>query len=237
MGVVMRLGGNLTSGIEFMIKIILWSGASCSAWSREVGGPYKKKRRRPIEVEILALRGLAPRSSGATDSPMCALLDVRSARWTRAGLSQRDKHYQILALREPSGSIRELRFLPVTEIHVRPILRTCDKSSPHRICQDVISLLPPAFVVSQTVFKEIILPCETDVFARPFLPFGNDATDGFVRRRERQQGVQMIRHQQKQIRHQRNFSCRCWTVSKSFSATSGKANWFRKRCWQLMVMK
>lgn len=92
MGVIIRLGGDLTSGIEFMIKMILWSGASYSGRSREVGEPYKKKRRQPFEVEIVALRGLAPRSSGATDSPM--MCDVRRSfrPLDAGGLSQRDKH-------------------------------------------------------------------------------------------------------------------------------------------------
>ena len=37
---MIRLGGNLTVGIEFMIKMILWSGASCSSSSGEVDKPY-----------------------------------------------------------------------------------------------------------------------------------------------------------------------------------------------------
>ncbi|HNQ74664.1 MAG TPA: hypothetical protein PKN95_13820 [Verrucomicrobiota bacterium] len=95
---------------------------------------------------------------------------------------------------------RKLRPLAIREINERPLFGASDKLFPNRIFQNVIGLLPPALVVPQAMFKKIALPADADFFCRPFLPFADDALDGFVGRRKGNQRVQMIRHQQKQMR-------------------------------------
>src|SRR5258705_529231 len=72
-------------------------------------------------VELLAPRGVAPRSAAQCSWPRRVVPAVRSARRTRAECSQRE-HFP---LPEPSrASVDKLRPLVTTEIHMGPVLGT-----------------------------------------------------------------------------------------------------------------
>jgi len=93
-----------------------------------------------------------------------------------------------------------MRGLAIGEINKRPGFRTVCQVFPYGIKQNIIRLLPAAFLVSQPVFKEITLPAYTHGFGRPFFPFADDELDGFVGWRKGNQRVNMIGHEQKDIR-------------------------------------
>jgi hypothetical protein len=50
------------------------------------------------------------------------------------------------------------------------------------------------------VLEEIILPVEAQLLGRPFLPFADQQPERLARRRKREQRMQMIGHEQKEIR-------------------------------------
>jgi hypothetical protein len=100
----------------------------------------------------------------------------------------------------PYPSICKLRALAIGEINKWPVFSTRREFFSHRILQNVISFFPTAFCMSQPMFKEIALPANTRGFGRPFFPFADDALDGFARRRERNQSVNMIGHKQENMR-------------------------------------
>ena len=99
----------------------------------------------------------------------------------------------------------KLRALPVSEINKWPIFGTRCELFPYGISQDIISLFPAAFLMPQPMFKEITLPADANVLGRPFFPFADDALYGFTRWREGNQGVNMIGHEQEQIRPPKPF--------------------------------
>ena len=68
----------------------------------------------------------------------------------------------------------KLRPLPISEINKRPILRTRREFLPHWILQDIISLFPAAFLMSQPMFKEITLPADAELSRGPTFPGCHD---------------------------------------------------------------
>jgi len=93
-----------------------------------------------------------------------------------------------------------MRVLAIGEINKRPGVRTVCQTFPYGIAQNIIRLVPTAFLVSQPVFEEITLPANAQGFGRPFFPFADDELDGFVGWRKGNQRVNMIGHEQKDIR-------------------------------------
>ncbi|HTB82533.1 MAG TPA: hypothetical protein VK742_02660 [Candidatus Sulfotelmatobacter sp.] len=137
-------------------------------------------------------RAVRARIAGATNV-------VRSALATRFRRLYRRGQRSALSL--PG----ELRTLAICKINKRPIFRTCDEFFPDRIFQNVIRFLFPAFIIPQAVFKKVALPKDAGLFRRPFLPFADDILDSFAGRRKRNQRMQMVRHQQKQMRPPQEF--------------------------------
>src|SRR5260370_37135147 len=68
----------------------------------------------------------------------------------------------------------KLRPFTVAEKNERPFLRARDKLFANGILQNVIRLLAAAFVMSQSMLKEITLPNNANFFGGPFLPFVDD---------------------------------------------------------------
>jgi len=97
-------------------------------------------------------------------------------------------------------SLPEWRMLAGGEIYERPVFGSHHQFFPHGIFQDVIGLFTAAFFLSQPMLKEIPLPANAESFCRPFLPFADDMFDRFARRRKRNQGMEMVGHQQKNMR-------------------------------------
>ncbi len=94
----------------------------------------------------------------------------------------------------------KLRALAVGEIGEWPVFNASDKFFPHGVFQNVICFLPTAFIVPQAMFEKIALPADADFLRRPFFPFADDGLDCFAGRRKRNQRVQMVGHEQKNVR-------------------------------------
>ena len=90
--------------------------------------------------------------------------------------------------------------MAVAKIDEWPVFRPFDQFLTDRILQNVISLLAPALIMPQPMFKKIALPADAQCFGRPFFPFAHDRLQRLPRWWKRQQGVQMIRHEQEQMR-------------------------------------
>ena len=97
-------------------------------------------------------------------------------------------------------SLPKLRTLAIGEINEWPVFRTRRELFPHGILQDVISLFPTAFCVSQPMLEEIALPANAHGLGRPFFPFADDELDGFAGWRKGNQGVNMIGQEQENMR-------------------------------------
>ncbi len=135
-----------------------------------------------------ALRRPRPRTSGRNKSNLWRKSRPPLRRWTRRG--------------QRSAPSLPFKFRPfaITKINERPIFQTCNQTLAHRICQNVIRFLTSTLVVPQTMLKEIALPDDADFFGSPLLPFRDNLFERLSRRRKRQKCMQMIRHEQKQIR-------------------------------------
>ena len=94
----------------------------------------------------------------------------------------------------------KMRVVAVGEINKRPRFGTVCQAFPYGIAQNIIRLVPAAFLVSQPVFEEITLPANAQGLSRPFLPFADDELDGFVGWWKGNQCMNMIGHEQKDIR-------------------------------------
>ena len=97
-------------------------------------------------------------------------------------------------------SLPKWRTLAIGEINEWPVFGTRREFFPHGILQDVISLFPTAFCVSQPVLEEIALPANARGLGRPFFPFADDEPDAFAGWRKGNQGVNMIGHEQENMR-------------------------------------
>ncbi len=97
-------------------------------------------------------------------------------------------------------SIWEVWTLAIAKINIRPVLNPLDQFFAEGVFQDVIHFLPTAFVVAEAMFKKVSLPLDADFFRCPLFPFADNEPDGFVGWRERQQRVQMVGHQKKNMR-------------------------------------
>ena len=82
-------------------------------------------------------------------------------------------------------SLPKWRALAIGEINEWPVFGTRREFFPHGILQDVISLFPAAFRVSQPVLEEIALPANAHGPGRPFFPFADDELDRSCRMAER----------------------------------------------------
>ena len=89
----------------------------------------------------------------------------------------------------PTKSSFKLRTLTIGEINKRPVLRPCHEFFPHGIFQNVIRLMPTAFIVPQAMFKEVALPADAGLLGRPFFPLAHDRLQRLAGRRKRNQRV------------------------------------------------
>ena len=90
--------------------------------------------------------------------------------------------------------------LAVSKIDERPIFGMRHEFFSHRILQNVIRFFPATFIMPQAMLKEITLPMDADGLSRPFFPFTDDQFDRFVRGWKRNQCMNVIRHDQKNMR-------------------------------------
>jgi len=97
-------------------------------------------------------------------------------------------------------SLPKWRALAVGKVNERPVFGTRREFFPHGIAQDVISLFPAAFCVSQPMLEEIALPANAHGLGRPFFPLADDELDAFAGWRKGNQGVNMIGHEQENMR-------------------------------------
>ena len=97
-------------------------------------------------------------------------------------------------------SLPKWRSLAIGEINEWPVFGTRREFFPHGILQDVISLFPTAFCVSQPVLEEVALPANAHGPGRPFFPFADDELDRLAGWRKGNQGVNMIGHKQENMR-------------------------------------
>jgi len=97
-------------------------------------------------------------------------------------------------------SLPELRALTVGEMDEWPVFGMGCEFLSHRILQNVIRLCPAAFFLSQAMFKKVALPVDADGFGGPFLPFTDNQLDRLAGRREGNQGVDVIGHEQENMR-------------------------------------
>ena len=97
-------------------------------------------------------------------------------------------------------SIKKLRTFAVGEINERPVFRTLDQFLAHGILQNVIRFIPAALFASQAMLEKIALPADAHGFGRPFLPFADNELERLAGRRERNQRMNVIRHEQKNMR-------------------------------------
>jgi hypothetical protein len=86
------------------------------------------------------------------------------------------------------------------EVDEWPGFRTRRQLFAHWVFQDIFGFLLATFVVAQAMLKEISLPANPDLFGCPFFPFANNVLHRFARRWKRKQCVQMIGHQNEQVR-------------------------------------
>ena len=94
----------------------------------------------------------------------------------------------------------EVWSLAVAEINEWPIFQARDQLLANGILQNVFRFLAPAFVLAQPVFKEIALPDDAEFLGRPFLPFFDDELQRFPGRWKGKQCVQVVRHEQEEMR-------------------------------------
>ena len=52
----------------------------------------------------------------------------------------------------------------------------------------------------QSVLEEVTLPNDAELLRRPLFPLAHDAADGFAGRRKADERMQMVGHQEKQVR-------------------------------------
>src|SRR6185369_7511899 len=129
-------------------------------------------------------RGTTRRSATSSSSPLSKMGDRRA---------------------NESKSIIKSWTCSVTKIHVRPIFRTRHQLLSNRILQNVVCFLPPAFVMAQPMLEKIILPGNSDFLGGPFLPLAYDHSDRSGGWRKREERVEMVGHQQEQIRSPQDF--------------------------------
>jgi hypothetical protein len=84
--------------------------------------------------------------------------------------------------------------------HVRPFLGALCQAGPHRVVQNIISLVPQTFLAAQPVFEEIPLPRHAELLGRPFFPLRHQHGQRLAVRRQRYQRVGVVGHQQHQMR-------------------------------------
>lgn len=89
--------------------------------------------------------------------------------------------------------------LPVRKPDVWPIFRGTHQPGTHGIVQDIFDLVAEALVAAQPMLEEIPLPRDAKLLGCPGFPFGNDRFHRFARCGKRQEGVRVIRHQQKHM--------------------------------------
>lgn len=92
------------------------------------------------------------------------------------------------------------RALPHRKPNVEPIFRTLNQTLAHGVVQNVVRLLSESFLAAQPMLEKVSLPLDAELLRRPFFPLGDNGRYGFPRRRERNQRMHMIRHQQKRVR-------------------------------------
>src|SRR5262249_40992759 len=78
--------------------------------------------------------------------------------------------------------------------------RSTHQLGPHRIVQNVIRFLLCTLVMSQSVLEKVPLPLNAQRSSGPSFPIRNHTLNRSLRRRKTDQPVNMVRHDQKQIR-------------------------------------
>ena len=82
--------------------------------------------------------------------------------------------------------------------NVWPILRVNNQSLAHWVCENVVLLLAQAFVPAEPVIEEIALPFNAKLRGRIMFPITDDL-DHLAVWRKREQRMEMIRHQKKDM--------------------------------------